>query len=216
MAKGISTNRNCTQIADCLAQNFDFVARYYCAGQSSKKMRLAEAKVLCGAGLKLVAVYENNPTKIGYFNGSSGHADGVDGYHYAQQLNQAPGSAIYFTVDNDFSESQIAGSINDYFAGVVRGFVDAAAPQTPVYQIGVYGSGLCCQWLKAHNPAVQFTWLAESGGWAGSKTYKDWSLKQSIMSASVCSLKVNPADPDNNDAELNVSQGEFGSFTVPT
>lgn len=216
MPKGISTNKNCTSIADCLARNFDFVIRYYCAGTSSKKMGINEAKALCAAGSKLAAVYENNPTKISYFNGNAGHADGVDAYHYAQLLHQAAASAIYFTVDNDFSESQIAGPINDYFAGIVRGFKDAAAPQTAVYRIGVYGSGLCCQWLKAHNPAVELTWLAESSGWSGSKNYADWNLKQSFMKESVCGLKVDPRNPDNNDAELNDSQGDFGDFSVPT
>src|ERR1700719_2631528 len=106
MAKGISTNKNCSSIANCLARTFDFVIRYYCAGKSSKKLGASEAKALCAAGLKLVAVYENNPTKISYFNSNAGHWDGVDAYHYAQLLHQSPGSAIYFTVDNDFSESQ--------------------------------------------------------------------------------------------------------------
>jgi len=214
MPQGISTNIDCTAQADCLAQNVQFMARYYCAGDNSKKLSLPEAVALSQAGLELVVVYENSPTSLGYFSSNAGHRDGVDAYHYAMSLNQTAGSAIYFAVDYDADPSDVSGAINDYFSGVAQGFADAAGGPTPMYKIGVYGSGLCCQWLLNHNPAVIFTWLAESTGWNGSKTFDAWNMKQSFMTQSICSLKVDPKHPDNNDGELNDTQGDFGAFSL--
>jgi len=72
--------------------------------------------------------------------------------------------------------------IRDYFQGVEQGFSDAGQGNS-IYDIGVYGSGMCCDWLKQHVALVKYTWLAESTGWRGSRGYGDWDLSRELRLA---------------------------------
>jgi hypothetical protein len=216
MGKGISSTLECGTRANCLARaGIDFVARYYFSvGKNKDKLSRIEAEALSSSKIALVAVYENGPTKPKYFSFNQGHGDGFDAYRYARDvIHQTAKSAIYFAVDYDARPLDISNVINEYFRGFAQGFVDAARGE-PAYQIGVYGSGLCCSWLRNHNSAVKFSWMALSNRWAGSNTYSDWNIRQSFMPSELCGLRVYPGEPDNNDAENNVIQGEFGQFTI--
>jgi hypothetical protein len=206
---GISSNRYCTSDAACLRQaGYDFVIRYYSrtTHQPEKVILIDEAKALSAAGLQLAVVYEDNADHAGYFNGAEGKKDGYYAYYYAQKLHQPGGSAIYFAVDYDADAGEISGRIQDYFQGVYQGFKDFSGG-SPVYDVGVYGSGAVCNWLKTHLPFVKYGWLAESTGWLGSGSYNEWDVKQFVTNAKLCGLP--PKGWEKCEAKDN-----FGQFKI--
>ena len=163
-------------IAAIRGANLDFVARYYRTPTSRWPSLSASEAQLLSAGLKVVAVWESASTDASYFSHLSGVDDSTSAYHQAQTIGQPAGSAIYFAVDYDASGTDIVGPINEYFRGIAAGFA-AARGDGPGYKVGVYGSGAVCQALT-HAGLAEYTWLAVSSGWAGSRTFAAWNIKQ--------------------------------------
>jgi Domain of unknown function (DUF1906) len=201
--KGLDASTNCSKLAKKIkAQGFDFVGRYY-AHRGDKRLFLSEAQALSGVGLKMVAVWEDAPTKPDYFSRARGVDDGTTAYHSAMILGQPAGTSIYFAVDFDASADAIAGSVADYFKGVADGFVTIAGNQQPAYLVGVYGSGATCSWLLAHHLAT-YTWLAQSRGWSGFKEFDRWNIKQGEET------KVLGIDVDTD-----MATDDYGGFALP-
>lgn len=206
--EGISTNRYCTQAAGCIRQaGYDFVARYYSrtTQQPEKRMRVAEARAIANAGLRLAAVYQDSANTPGYFSRARGVEDGRYAYNYAfQEIRQPAGSAIYFAVDYDATPAQIQSAVSDYFRGVRQGMENAAAGQ-PIYDIGVYGSGATCRLLRVNLPFVEYSWLALATRWRESDTYTDWNIKQIKVNENFCGLPSG----DWQRVEVNSDFGQF-------
>jgi hypothetical protein len=177
MARGFDTSTDCSTVAVEVAKaGVSFVGRYY-ANSGKKRLRQAEAYALRAAGLKIVTVWEDgSPTRAGYFSYAKGVDDSTSAYHDALLLGQPKGSAIYFAVDFDASQFEVAGVLNDYFRGIAAGFM-AASSGNPEHPVGVYGSGATCAWMLARGLA-KYSWLAMSSGWSGSD-FDGWSIKQS-------------------------------------
>jgi hypothetical protein len=169
-SKGIDASVELTAHAVSLkSQGIDFVLRYY-SNNARKNLSLGEARALSEAGLQIGVVWESGGVKSEFFNHVQGVADGSAAYLMAcKSIGQPLGSAIYFAVDYDASAADIADCIGPYFAGVRAGF-DAASKGAAGYQIGVYGSGLCCQTLLSSGLA-DMSWLSQSTGFSGSKDY---------------------------------------------
>jgi hypothetical protein len=168
--KGLDARSELTKYAALLKNNhLDFVMRYY-SHTAAKNLSLAEARALSKDGLKIGVVWETIGNHSGFFNHLQGLADGSAAYQMASgQIGQPITSTIYFAVDYDASAADIAIPISAYFAGIGDAF-EAAAKGGERYQIGVYGSGLCCKTLLAKGLA-QMSWLSQSTGFAGSKEY---------------------------------------------
>lgn len=165
MPSGLDASTNCGPNARCILDaGYDFVCRYY-ANKGSKRLTSQEAHQLCAVGLKLVVVWESNPTSTEYFSYAKGVDDGTSAYHDAMQIGQPADSVIYFAVDYDAPQNAISGAIADYFRGVTDGF-NTISGNRPAQRVGVYGSGAVCAWLLARK-MVSYTWLAQSTGWSG-------------------------------------------------
>ena len=77
MPRGFDTIERCTTLVPQIkAKGYDFVARYYAHG-GSKRLTRAEAQALSAANLKIVAVWEDAPTKLSYFSRARGVNDGT-------------------------------------------------------------------------------------------------------------------------------------------
>ena len=205
MTQGFDTGPDCSAHAAAIkAQGYGFVGRYYFSviSHHKKKLTRSEAEALSGAGLYVVAVFENSSNSAGYFTHAQGLSDGKAAFRYAaDQIVQPFGSPIYFAVDYDASTANLSGGIGSYFRGIAEAFT-AESQGGDTYQIGVYGSGLTCSTL-AHSGAVTYTWLAQSTGWSGHDTYTTWNLKQGD-SQTLFGISI---DPDR-------SQGNGGGFQV--
>jgi hypothetical protein len=75
------------------------------------------------------------------------------------------------------------------------------------YTVGVYGSGAACDFIKSQCPFLKYSWLAESTGWRGSKSYSSWDVKQSVTTSDLCGLTV-------SQYEKNLAQDDFGGFIL--
>jgi Domain of unknown function (DUF1906) len=209
MKNGFDTPTPVTKFATCLkADGYDFVGRYYNVNNQAKNLSLAEAIAVTSAGLSIIAVWENGfPTAPGYFSFAKGVFDGTSAYHYAQNdIGQPANTPIYFAVDYDATTSDVNNVILDYFNGINSAF-NTISSNAPIYQIGVYGSGLVCSTLL-NNAAVSFTWLAQSMGWGGSGTFTGYNIIQSLQKTHCAAIGGITGDPDQspNDNE--------GSFTI--
>jgi hypothetical protein len=170
--KGLDTTVELTRHARALKrQGYDFALRYY-SHNANKNLSLGEARALSEAGLRIGVVWETAGTRAGFFSRAQGLADGAAAFRMAQEVIRQPwGSAIYFAVDYDPTQADIDGVISNYFTGV-HAALYVAAEGKPSYQVGVYGSGLCCGALVERGIAA-YSWLSQSTGFAGSRQYAE-------------------------------------------
>ncbi len=209
MIKGFDAAHDLSRFASCLVnEGFNFVCRYYNINNPAKNLTFAEANYLTSAGLRIVTVWENGfPTISSYFSHQKGIADGTAAYEYASNVIKQPsGTPIYFAVDYDASQTDINDRILSYFEGIIEGFGHLSSTQRdPVYLIGVYGSGLVCKSLLAANK-VTYTWLAQSQGWRGYKTFTQYNIKQLKQTVECSSAGSIQGDPDESP---NDNEGSF-------
>jgi hypothetical protein len=93
-------------------------------------------------------------------------------------VGQPKDSAIYFAVDFNCDDSDLARQIVPYFQSIRAVFVDRGSP----YKIGVYGNGLACEKLLGTGLCA-YTWLSNSTSFNGTKEFyvsKRWSLAQNF------------------------------------
>jgi hypothetical protein len=195
---GVDSSSACTSSAiECLQSGgISFVGRYYSRTThiEGKKLTASEAQLISNAGLQLVTVYEDGPTSYSYFSASRGSEDAAGAVAQAAAVGQPAGSAIYFTVDYDAADDEIAGNITAYF--------EAIAAALDGYQAGVYGSGAVCTAIMNAGLAT-YAWLAQSTGWSGYSEFTGWAIKQGAE-GSVCGL----------DSDTDTARGDFGAFTL--
>jgi hypothetical protein len=180
MGKGLDTPQSAMNVASLLkADGMEFVARYYFAGGSFKKLLTkAEAQVITQAGLWIVSVFESGrPVAASYFTTEQAIEDAANAYLCAVHAGQPAGSVIYFAVDGDIAPDDLP-AITHYFQ-IVH---DNLKPRG--YLVGVYGSGLVCQTLSELG-LVAKTWLSMSSGWRG---YQDWLTHADIVQTETTTL----------------------------
>jgi Domain of unknown function (DUF1906) len=163
MPQGFDTTQNCGDKAGAIsAAGYDFVARYL--SRSSWKLITAdEAGKLSAAGLAIVLVYEDGPTSADYFSNARGQVDSARAAQQASLLGAPEGTTIYFAVDYDASDADLAGAINQYFQGTNSGMSSFAAAGNRRYRVGVYGSGATCMSITGAGLVSQ-GWLAQATG----------------------------------------------------
>ena len=179
-----------------------FVARYYRSPLSRlPHLSADEARTVSSNGMKLVAIWQYQSNRPEHFSYERGFADAVTAYQQARAVGQPNGSAIYFAVDYNAPDRDIAGAVQQYFRGVRAGLA-ASGGGVPPYKVGVYGSGAVCLYLKRMQLA-EYTWLSASTAWYGSSEYGDWNIKQGRRTTLL-----------SFDHDINETQGDYGGFTV--
>jgi hypothetical protein len=192
MPKGLDTTENCsTKAAAIKASGYDFVGRYL-SSHHWKVILSDEVNNLTMAGLSIVLVYEDNPTAGSYFSFGQGESDGTRAAQQASLLGAPDNTTIYFSVDYDASDADLAGAITEYFQGVVASFRSFAAANNPQYRVGVYGSGATC--IAMINAGVTTQgWLATARRWRGQDKFTDFAINQGVP-AVIAGLSVDPDD----------------------
>lgn len=195
MTKGIDSNTVLINRAGCLAKaGIQFAGRYY--KYSDTCLKRDEAEALSRAGIWIVSIWELGlPTQARYFNRASGEAAGLHSAGLAQDAGQPAGTAIYYTVDYDAALSDLV-QVEEYFRGIRQAKHD--------YMVGVYGSGLVCERIRAVGLAEK-TWLAAPLGWRGSE-YSWWDIRQTAVERSLCGVMV----------DLDESWGDGGGWRIDT
>jgi hypothetical protein len=204
LARGIDLPIDSRDVAQELkGSGLHFVARYYRSPMSRwPTLSPEEARAVSSNGMKLVAIWEYLSRRPEHFTYERGYADAIAAYQQARAVGQPSGSAIYFAVDYNAQERDIAGAINQYFRGV-RAALAAAGGGTPPYRVGVYGSGAVCDYLKRVRLA-DYAWLSASTAWSGSRDFGNWNIKQGRRSPML-----------SFDHDINDARDDYGGFTVP-
>jgi hypothetical protein len=192
MPRGFDTTVNCgAQAAAIKAGGYDFVGRYLSA-HHWKVITPGEAGQLTSGGLSVVLVYEDNPTAASYFSFGQGESDGTRAAQQASLLGAPDNTTIYFAVDYDAADADLAGPITDYFQGVVISIRSFAAANNPQYRVGVYGSGATCMAMISAGVTTQ-GWLAQARRWRGHDKFTNFVINQG-MPAIIIGLSVDPDD----------------------
>lgn len=206
MVRGIDCALDCrNRAAPIQAAEVAVVGRYYRWPTSKyKTLDHEEALMLSQSGLEILALWEWNSNELSNFGYRNGVDQGSSAFNQALKAHQPPGTPIYFAVDDDYDTAAIAGTISDYFRGVSDAFALLSAGG-PTYRIGVYGSGLTCDWLVAHSQ-VTHTWLAHAPKWRGATSFQMWNVKQNHQDFGIEGLTA-PRDYDGDD--VNADAGAF-------
>ncbi|MEH7418686.1 LysM peptidoglycan-binding domain-containing protein [Neobacillus drentensis] len=146
-----ATKLNASLASGLKSVGVQYVARYL--GNSWKSMDKTEADAISEVGLKIVSIWETNPTYAAYFTKDKGILDAKEASTYANAIGQTEGSAIYFAVDYDAQPSDMPVILN-YFSGVRDG-VDKR------FKVGVYGSYAVLKTLYRHH-AADYYWQTTS------------------------------------------------------
>lgn len=203
MATGIDMATDSGRCLDEIAAaGVRWVGRYYRnPGSRFPPLTLSELRLLSSHGLAAVAIWEAASIRVSYFTRLTGLDDATAAYRQAHVIGQSAGTPIYFAVDYDASNHDLAGPILHYFEGVKAGLQAGAAMGQIDYKVGVYGSGRVCRVLLEQQRA-EYTWLAASRAWAENREFTQWNIKQSLALVPGVSC----------DHDSNETQGEFGSF----
>ena len=168
MALGCDTATPITEsrLQTLRSEGYTFVGRYL-----GNHLTLDEKNIITKGGLFIVSLYERNPTHVGYFTDAQGRHDAARAINKAQKLGQPFGTPIYFTVDYDAPDSDIAGNIKIYLQAIKAVFKENGNP----YKLGLYGSGAV---LRYFEHTYTYTWLSGATGWRKSRDYTGWAIKQ--------------------------------------
>lgn len=198
MYKIIDTPWNTSsKVQDLKNEGIETVIRYYDFSNShihpEKRLEPSEAVALSDAGLNIVVVFQAANNKAADFSMNQGHLAGQEAFHWAKQTIKQPyGSAIYFAVDFDASESELHDNIIPYFQGVTQAF-EELSDNIPTYTIGAYGSGFVVNILKSED-LCEYRWLSMSIDFLGTRDAMmdgEYELHQISPSAVLCGLDVN-------------------------
>lgn len=183
------------------------VFRYYARQTRLPEKRLTrpEAEALISAGIAIGAVFQNAGDSGDCFSAALGEADGACARdHATAEIGQPAGSAIYFAVDYDASDADIAARILPHFEAVRREI--AGAGNRPGYRLGAYGTGRVCEALHKAGLA-DLTWLSNK---PGDVAFDAWTLRQDPPD-SLCGLPVDRSHPGEGIADF----GAFARLDVP-
>jgi hypothetical protein len=123
--QGFDADFDCSQhLGKAKAVGINFIGRYY-SNSPGKNLSPSEARLITGAGMFIVAVWETLGDRASFFSLKQGADDATSASNQAQTIGQPIDSAIYFALDYDASPEEIAGGITDYFKGVQKGLAAA-------------------------------------------------------------------------------------------
>ena len=180
MSKGFDAD---TQLTQATAARF-VAAGYVAAGRYLKNLTMTEVAACAQAGLKLWLIDEGYGDAVVFARGTAGGlADGGKAKDRADALDAPPGSVIFFAIDYDAGQGDVA-NIKAYYGG----YAAACAP----YRAGMYADGL----IASQVPTPVGDYLPGASGWAGTKDYIA-SGKVALLQhppATVLGLDVDPVD----------------------
>lgn len=160
---------------------YRYVGRYLSgtvAGGASKALSIPELQIAFDAGLRIFPIQQTGATTVSYFTAAKGIADAESAYSYATALNIPKGTIIYFAVDCDPQDYEIASNIMPYFQNVSETMKNSKDNK---YRIGIYGTRNVCTRVSNNGYAVSSFVSDMSTGFSGNLGYTipdNWSFDQ--------------------------------------
>jgi hypothetical protein len=214
------------------------VARYYdrdygsgtgenCWHNPTKCLQKNELSAIEEAGLSVVVIFQHCNADCANFSTANaatadkGHKDATAAILRAADLGQPADTPIYFGIDFDpvrygscKSDAQVLASIETYFSQINEVLARTS------WQVGVYGAGHTCQFLKDRKLAKYF-WLSASMGHEGAQEFFNsgqWHIFQNRIDIQKDYCRKNEEFIDTNvvnPSVLDVDSGGpyFGQWT---
>lgn len=160
--------------AQTLKNNGYQVIGRYINGGSFKELREGELQVIFNAGLKVFFIFQENNRLISDFGYNNGYSAGLKASRYARKHHLPDNAIIYFAVDLDVYEDQIADYIIPFFKGICDALDDN-------FKVGIYGPRLVCQRVSDENLAISSFVANMSTGYScniGQKMPSNWCYDQ--------------------------------------
>jgi len=162
----------------------------------NKKIQPGELADIFAAGLRMFPIWQYGARLLGDFTYTSGYQHALLAHQRAVGYGFNAGTVIYFAVDYDATDDDIASNILPYFHGVQAGL----ASQGKRYVAGVYGSRNVCS--RASDQAfARYSFVSGmSYGFSGNLGFPmpdNWTFTQ-IKEFSFTQASTGPFDLDND------------------
>ena len=176
-----STQLTPAQIQTLVDNGVSYVGRYLTgtvgsgASEKDKFLTAKEIENILGAGLSIFPIYQDNYPEVEYFTNEQGISDAKAAAKAAIQLGVPYGTIIYFAVDVDVEDGDIAGTVIPYFEGVYGTLTGYG------FRTGVYGTRNVCQRVIDQKTAVYAFVSDMSTGYSGNLGFampQDWAFDQ--------------------------------------
>lgn len=161
---------------------FSIVGRYLTgsvgvgANKRDKNLTLTEIKNITDSGLSIFPIYQDGGWDESYFTSEQGNYDGAIAAKTAFSLGFPSGTTIYFAVDVDILDGDIAGTVIPYISKVKE-----ALDYHGMYTVGIYGTRNVCQ-KAIDSGAVTNCFVSDmSTGFSGNLGFsmpKKWAFDQ--------------------------------------
>ncbi len=161
---------------------YKYVGRYLTgtAGTGSsevdKNLTTSEISILINAGLKIFPIYQDGASDDeDYFTQTKGSSDGRKAGLAAMQLGFPDDTIIYFAVDVDIQDGDIAGTVEPYFTGVANGINSFG------FKVGIYATRNVANTIITDGLADKAFVSDMSTGFSGNLGFQmpsEWSFDQ--------------------------------------
>lgn len=132
---------NASEAAALNTAGYEYVGRYLTGtagtgdNEVAKNLTTTEISTLTDAGLKIFPIYQDGASDSeDYFTEAKGKSDGRKAGLAAMKLGFPDDAIIYFAVDVDIQDGDIAGTIAPYFTGVASGIAGFD------FNVGIYAT----------------------------------------------------------------------------
>ncbi|AYG01441.1 glycoside hydrolase domain-containing protein [Lactococcus allomyrinae] len=158
-ADGVDTSTQLTlaQIQTLVDMDVKIIGRYLTGSvgvgsdKHDKFLSIEELSAIFSRGLSVFPIYQDGGWDIDYFNAPQGNIDGFTAGDAAANLEIPVGTVIYFAVDVDIQDGNIAGTILPYFESIYNALLPTG------YRVGIYGTrNICNRVISAGFAAYAF------------------------------------------------------------
>lgn len=176
-----STQLTPAQVKTLVDNGVKYVGRYLTGSVGSgsdernKYLTSEEIDNILGSGLSIFPIYQDNYPEVKYFNKEQGISDAIAAAKAAIKLGVPYGTIIYFAVDVDVEDGDVAGTVIPYFEGVFGTLTGSG------FRVGVYGTRNVCQRVIDQKTAVYAFVSDMSTGYSGNLGFampQDWAFDQ--------------------------------------
>lgn len=171
-----------------------YVGRYLTG--TSKNLTSEEINIITNAGLNIFPIFQTTANTAAYFTYNIGYSDASIAIANATALKIPYQEHIYFAVDCDLLDKQLASTVIPYFQGIN----DYFSKEKTLYKIGIYASRHICSVISEKGLATSSFVGDASTGYSGNMGYpmpENWAFDQYVTDASlVCSTGTIKVDKD--------------------
>ncbi len=156
----------------------NFVGRYLQNASSTnpKKITPTELKLLSGASIAIVSLYQLSGSDASYFTYQKGVNQATDAISCATAIGQPNGKPIYFCVDFWPANNSEYQSVLNYFAGV-NSVLSKSSTNPKGYKMGAYGCSTVLKRLRTSYPNVKTMLWGTTNCYDGT-SFTNWNIKQ--------------------------------------